>query len=101
MTTPFSSTAMPSASNVAVRSTTAKSNTAPSLADAMSALHPMETHAEPWQKRERWLLALLGSFLPITVGLVVDGTIRTVLLGVGAALIAVGMVSLIVRELRR
>jgi hypothetical protein len=95
MTTPFSSTAMPSTSNTPVRSATA-----PSLADAMSALHPMEADASPWYRREQWLVALLASFGPIVLGLAVSGTARMVLLGFGAALIAAGLVALIVRELR-
>jgi hypothetical protein len=66
----------------------------------MSALHPMEAETTPWHVRERWLVVLLSSFVPLTVGLVVSGTPRTMLLVTAGLLIAIGLVLLVVHELR-
>lgn len=95
MTTPFPSTAAPSASAAPVRSN------APTLAEAMSALHPMDADTTPWHVRERWLVVLLSSFLPLTVGLVVSGAPRTMLLVTAGLLIAVGLGMLVAHEVRR
>ncbi len=94
MTAPFSSAAAPSAVPAAVRSN------APTLAEAMSALHPMEEETAPWHVRERWLVVLASSFLPLAVGLLVQGTPRLMLMVTSGVLIAIGLVLLVVHEMR-
>lgn len=94
MTTPFAPTALPSTTAAPARSN------APSLAEAMTALHPMETDHTPWHVRERWLVVLLSSFLPLTVGLAMSGTPRFMLLVTAGLLIAIGLVLLVAHELR-
>lgn len=98
MTAPFTSAAAPAAAKAAV-SSPVRSN-APTLAEAMSALHPMEEETTPWHVRERWLVVLLASFLPLTVGLVMQGTPRLMLMVTSGALIAIGLVLLIAHEMR-
>jgi hypothetical protein len=100
MTTPFPSTAAPSAAVSPVRSSSIAPAAGPSLAEAMSALRPEVLDHTPWHVRERWLVVLLASFLPITGGLVLTGTPRVMLLVTAGLLIAIGLGLLVVHELR-
>ncbi|HEY0929129.1 MAG TPA: hypothetical protein VGE27_04370 [Gemmatimonas sp.] len=55
----------------------------------------------PWYRRETGLVVTMAGFVPALLAIVVPITLRLPLLGLAGVLLAVGLVMIIQREMRR
>ena len=76
-------------------------STNPSLASPTRPANELHVAGEPWYRRESWLAVCFSAFIPIVPALLLPGSLRTVLLGIGVAIAVVGLAMLVRKELQR